>query len=138
MRKQLKLKNQLDELEKIKDAISALLESRSSREPAEFEMNLIAEELFTNVMNHAFADGAEHEIKVELSVDENEWQIRLEDHGAPFDPTKADEPDINAPLHERGIGGLGIHLVRKIADVFEYERKEDSNIVVVRKKLAGD
>jgi anti-sigma regulatory factor (Ser/Thr protein kinase) len=135
MQKQLKLSNRIEELEKIKDAIRELLQNQSAETTAEFEMNLISEELFVNVVHYAFSDNAPHEILVNLSVDAEKWEIVIEDDGIPFDPTKAPEADTSLPLMERGIGGLGIHLVRQTADIFLYERKANHNIVCVRKKL---
>jgi anti-sigma regulatory factor (Ser/Thr protein kinase) len=39
-------------------------------------------------------------------------------HG--FDPTHGPEVDTTAPLEARKPGGLGLHLVRKLADAIEY------------------
>lgn len=135
MRKELRLSNRIEELEKIKDAIQDLIQSQPAFAEAEFEMNLIAEELFVNVIHHAFRDNLLHKILMSFLVDEDQWEIVIEDDGVPFDPTKAPEANIGLPLNERGVGGLGIHLIRKTADEFLYERKANHNIVRVRKQM---
>ena len=58
-------------------------------------------------------------------------ELTVEDAGAPFDPTRSREPDIDESLDERAIGGLGLHLVRSLADVFSYQRVGCVNRTVV-------
>jgi serine/threonine-protein kinase RsbW len=135
VKKELTLKNELTETSKVREAIDSLLETHPFSQEASFQMNLIAEELFTNVVRHGFQDGAQHLIWLSLSVTPEEWEITIEDDGIPFDPTKAPEPDTLAPILERSIGGLGIHLIRNIASVFQYQRSEKKNIVYVKKNL---
>ena len=37
------------------------------------------------------------------------------------------QPDINAPLEERKIGGLGLHLVRQLTSALEYQNDGKRN-----------
>ena len=54
------------------------------------------------------------------------------DGGAPFDPTKdAVTPDVNAGIEERGVGGLGIFMVKKMAKSVAYRREGDRNVLTV-------
>ena len=54
--------------------------------------------------------------------------IEMVDDGKPFDPlTEAPVPDVNAPMDERPIGGLGVFLVRKLMDELTYRREEGRN-----------
>ena len=135
MKIELTLKNRIEELERIKDAINSVAKSDGSPENSEFEMMLIAEELFTNTVYYGFPDNGEHEIKMDVAASHGEWEITMRDDGLPFDPTKAPEADTSAPLSEREIGGLGIHLIRNISNVFDYERKDDFNFVRVKKSV---
>ncbi|MND04390.1 Serine/threonine-protein kinase BtrW [compost metagenome] len=59
--------------------------------------------------------------------------IRLDfvDDGAPFDPLVAAPPDLNADIVERGVGGLGLHLIRELADNCHYARRDGCNILHV-------
>jgi sigma-B regulation protein RsbU (phosphoserine phosphatase) len=61
--------------------------------------------------------------------------FEVSDSGKPFDPTAVPEVDITLGAEERKIGGLGIHLARKIMDVISYERKNNKNILTLTKKL---
>jgi anti-sigma regulatory factor (Ser/Thr protein kinase) len=57
------------------------------------------------------------------------------DDGQPFDPLLAPTPDTSAPLESRAIGGLGIHLVRKLTTSQRYARTGALNRLLVTKRL---
>lgn len=61
-----------------------------------------------------YADDREHEIRVRLSAQPGEVSAEVEDDGQPFNPLEAPEPDMAKSLEERTIGGLRIHLVRRL------------------------
>ena len=62
-------------------------------------------------------------------------RVAVEDDGEPFNPLEAAEADTSKPLEERAIGGLGVHLVRKLTDALEYQRHEGRNLLVMKKRL---
>ena len=64
-----------------------------------------------------------------------EVRVDVEDDGQPFNPLAAPEADTTKPLEERTIGGLGIHLVRKLMDGLEYQRQEGKNLLLMKKAL---
>jgi len=49
------------------------------------------------------------------------------DRGAPFNPLDHADPDTNAPLEERKVGGLGLLIVKKTMDTIYYSRENDVN-----------
>ena len=49
--------------------------------------------------------------------------MEVEDDGRPFNPLEAAPPDVNSPVEDRPIGGLGIYLVRRVMDDLEYRRQ---------------
>ena len=53
----------------------------------------------------------------------------------PFDPTAAPEVDTTLGAEERGIGGLGIFMVKKTMDDIRYEYRDGKNILTIRKTL---
>jgi serine/threonine-protein kinase RsbW len=63
-------------------------------------------------------------------------KVEVEDDGQPFNPLEAPEADTTKPLEERTLGGLGIHLVRKLMDDLEYRRHEGKNLLVMKKRLS--
>jgi anti-sigma regulatory factor (Ser/Thr protein kinase) len=60
------------------------------------------------------------------------------DDGIPFNPLGVETPDTDLPLEEREIGGLGIHLVRRMMDKVSYRRRIDKNVITVYEYLEVD
>ena len=131
----IKLKNRLTDLAKIKKAVFKLSSSVDCPSRKFTEVQLILEELFTNVVNHGFSDDNEHDITLSLSCDEQSLKIRMEDDGKPFDLTAAASPDTKCKLENRFIGGLGIHFVKHFADKCKYQRKHGKNIIELIKYI---
>ena len=109
--------------------------------PEELNMpvNLALEEAVSNVMLYAYPGRNDGKVFVEFvrTRDENGDKLvfTVSDSGIPFDPTRKPDADIGLSAEERAIGGLGIHLVRQLMDVIEYERIDDKNILTLIKKL---
>ena len=100
------------------------------------QVSIAVEELFVNIANYSYAaeDG-----EVEIQIDKDAVLIiSLIDSGQPFNPLERKDPDVNAPLEERDIGGLGIYMAKQNADKIEYEYKDGKNIVRIFKKLKDE
>ena len=98
-------------------------------------INLVLDEMVANIIENAYDDDGEHEIHVSLARDGDTLTIRIEDDGRPFDPVQAPPPDLDLPLEERPVGGLGIHIVRSVMDGVDYQRQHGRNILTMRKTL---
>lgn len=97
-----------------------------------FRMNLVLEEMTLNVMTHGRAGGA-RELEVVVVCDADSVSIEIVDDGPRFDPlSEAPEPDTDAPLDERPIGGLGVHLVREMMDQIDYRYEDGRNHLFMR------
>jgi len=93
-----------------------------------FKLMLAIEEAATNVVSYAFAEvPPPHRFRVHLDIDDKRCAAELADNGRPFDPSAAPPPDLAKPLEEREAGGLGIHLLRNMADRIEYRREAGEN-----------
>ena len=99
------------------------------------EMELVLEEAVTNSMRHGFVDGGEHSVTVLMVCTDSKLTLEVTDDGIPYDPLQRAPVDVDAPLEERTIGGLGIHLIRNLMDEVEYDRVEDRNRLRMRKAL---
>lgn len=78
-------------------------------------------------------EGGKGELRVELEGDL--VRVTIADNGPPFDPLAFAAPDTELGVEERGIGGLGIHLVRQMMDEVGYQRRDGWNVVVLAKRL---
>jgi anti-sigma regulatory factor (Ser/Thr protein kinase) len=88
-------------------------------------VGLVIDEILTNVATHGGSPDIPASVAIEVRPDRVFGEIG--DSGVPFDPRTAPEPDIRAPLEERKIGGLGLHLVRKLTSALEYRRDGTRN-----------
>ncbi len=95
------------------------------------DARLIAEELLTNTLCHGCDPALAHAIEVEAHVHEERLALVFRDDGAAFDPLARADPDIHADIEDRPIGGLGIFLVRELAESVSYERIGGDNVLTV-------
>lgn len=131
----LELINNLDELENLSRNIEKFCELNNLSGRNLFELNLVIDEVFTNIISYAFRDKKEHRIKIDVEIIDQEILIRVEDDGVPFDPTAVPANDLNCPVEDRKIGGIGIHIINKIMNSVFYERIKDKNILTLKKYL---
>ena len=93
-----------------------------------FDVDLVLEELFTNMVRHA--RGGTSEIEVGLDDDGALLTMRLRDEGVePWDPAQAPFPEVERAIHERRPGGLGIHFIRKLTRDLRFEHVDGTTIV---------
>jgi phosphoserine phosphatase RsbU/P len=131
---EIEISNKLSELDQLNQTLAELWRRHGLTPKVVYNLNLAIEEIVTNIISHGYTDDREHIIRVNLNVQPGEVRIEVEDDGQPFNPLEAPEVDITKPLEETTIGGLGIHLVRKVMDGLEYERQGNRNLLIMKKK----
>jgi phosphoserine phosphatase RsbU/P len=132
---EVKLTNKLSELDRLNQTLAEFGWQQGLATNVMRDLKLALEEILTNIISYGYTDNREHEIKVRLSVQPGEINAEVEDDGRPFNPLEAQAPDTTQRLEERNIGGLGIHLVRKLMDGLEYRRQGDKNLLIMKKKI---
>lgn len=102
---------------------------------AAYKLRLAVDELATNVVMHGYQEAAlEGEVFVSADMDEHALTIAIEDTARPFDPTAQalpDEEQLDLPLNERPIGGLGVMLAREGVDDLRYEYINGRNRTII-------
>ena len=127
----IKIVTRVEELNRIASIVEEIGEKEDWPLDLVFKVNLILEELGLNIINYGH-DGGLHEIDFTLTSTDEELKIEIVDDGKPFDPiTDAPVPDVNAPMEERRVGGLGVHLVQEMTDEMHYRRVRDTNQVTL-------
>lgn len=99
-------------------------------------LELVTEEIFVNQVRYAYRNRG-GEVEIRCLVREGMFCAEFIDSGPPFDPLAQPPPDTAAPLIERSIGGLGIELVRRLADTAEYRREAGANVFRVCMRIAS-
>ncbi len=129
------LKNDLSELERVGTVVNGFGKRHGLPDKVVFELGLALDEVLTNVVSYAY-DGGEHEITIRLSLGSAAVTVEVEDDGRPFDPLQVAAPDLDRRLEDRAVGGLGLHLVRKVMDSLAYHRRGGKNLLIMCKRVA--
>ena len=116
LEKNITIINQVEQLEELAGILETVSEEWDIPMKVSLNLNLVLEELITNIIFYGYDDKNEHRIFIRLYKKDNEIEIQIEDDGKEFNPLLVAEPDIDESIENRKIGGLGIHFVRKIMD----------------------
>ena len=137
-----KIKNQItilaikEETEKAIDTITELLFLNKVDYSIINKVSIALEEVLINIVSYAYEDTGNIQITYELTTEpKKELGVTIIDEGKEFDPLKKEDPNIVELNEERKIGGLGIFMTKQIMDEVSYLRKDNKNILHLRKKL---
>lgn len=129
------LSNSIDELQSLSAKLEQFGEKQHLAPEMMFNLNLVLEEILTNIIFYAYDDSNAHAIELNIALENENIEIEIIDDGKPFNPLERPEPDVNQSLEARQIGGLGIFLVKKIMDKADYLRRANKNILTLKKNL---
>ena len=126
----------LDQLNVVQGFIDEMLAPIPCDPAAILTLQIAVEEIFVNIASYAYAPGSgEAEICCEVEPEIPRITIQFRDQGVPFNPLARKSADITLSAEERGIGGLGIYMVKKSMDEVVYEYKEGRNILRIKKNI---
>ena len=120
----------LDRLPEVCAFLEQTLLENGAPPKAVAQVNIAADELFSNIARYSGAADA----AVDCRVTANRAVIRFLDDGRPYDPTTQPEPDVSLSAEEREIGGLGIFMVKKTMDRVSYEYANGHNVLTIEKR----
>lgn len=123
------------EIERLNQLVRQFGELHQIPSRALYAVNLALDELVTNVCLYGFDDPAGHQVIVRLIATPGQLQASVEDDGKSFNPLDVKQPDLNAPLEQRELGGLGIHLVRSLMDHITYVHENGKNVLTIQKRI---
>jgi sigma-B regulation protein RsbU (phosphoserine phosphatase) len=127
-RREWKVENDLALLPSLLEGMSAFFTAQRVAPAIVSDLHLALEEIVSNVMMHGYGAAA-GTIAVAGSVSTRRVVVEVRDRGVAFDPLQAPPPDLELPVDERPIGGLGILLARELMDEVRYERRTEENVL---------
>lgn len=128
---------QLDQLEPVQKFVGEALEQYGCPPKIRFQIDVSIEEIFVNIVRYAYPPGQEGEALIRCGVGGEPLQVTIQflDRGKPFNPLAKEDADITLSAEERGIGGLGILMVKKSMDTVDYRYENGENILTLTKVL---
>ena len=134
--KEITVEAKTENLDRVTDFVNEELEAWNCPLRTLHVIDIAVDELFGNIANYAyFPKTGPVTVRVEVKKEPLSAVITFFDRGVPFDPLKKTDPDVTLSAEERGIGGLGIYMVKKSMDGVHYEYKDGQNILTVQKNF---
>jgi serine/threonine-protein kinase RsbW len=94
------------------------------------KVDLLLEEVLVNVFLYAYRADETGEAEVGYAVPAaNCLLLEVRDSGRAYNPLEREAPELDLPLEERPIGGLGIFLLKSMAESVSYRRENGRNIL---------
>jgi anti-sigma regulatory factor (Ser/Thr protein kinase) len=118
------------------DRLEARFRAAGLAEEIVLELRIVAEEVLTNIAKYAFEPGAQPAVEMLLTVSDDGAVLEFRDLGKAFDPLAQPPPDLDAPMDQRSLGGLGLPLVRALVDEARYLREGPTNVLRLVKRRA--
>ncbi len=92
-------------------------------------MEVSVEEALVNIFHYGYP-GKSGDVEVSCGIDDPlRFIVEIRDQGIPFDLLSVQPPALDEDIDQRRIGGLGIHMIRKLVDEVKYRRDGKYNIM---------
>ena len=135
MRKQLKFKNQVAELQHVNLFVEEICDELGLDMELQMNLNLALEEVVSNVIFYAYPEGTIADIELLAEYDGKVLTLVLSDQGKHFDPMAKEDPDPDVHPADRELGGMGIYIVKNIMNEVTYQRLEGRNLLTMKKEI---
>ena len=125
-----------ERLTQVQAFLDERLEAAGCPMRAKMQLGVAVEEIFVNIASYAYApETGSATIRIELFDAPRAVTVSFFDSGRPYDPLSREDPDVTLPAQERGIGGLGILMTKKLMDGVRYEYRGGQNILTLEKRF---
>ena len=100
------------------------------------ELEVAVDEACTNVVRHAFPDGAEEEMTVLFRPTDDGLEVTIQDRGVPFDPKEGVRVAQEKRSRDPASGGRGLLLIDRLTDAVRYCRdpREGNRFTLIKRK----
>ncbi len=130
-----KLEISLSEIKKFTDFVKGFANQQSLSDKLAYRLELVVDEILTNIVSYAMAE----EIHLRVCRDGQVLRITIEDDGLEFNPLENDKPpELDGPLEEREIGGLGIFFANEMMNRLDYDYRNGKNNLQMEMDLDAD
>ena len=93
------------------------------------EIELVVEEVVANICHYSYGDRLGNvELACRLTGDPA-LELVFTDGGQPFDMLTTPEPNLAVDIDQRGLGGVGVPMMRALVDQASYRRDGERNVL---------
>jgi anti-sigma regulatory factor (Ser/Thr protein kinase) len=128
--------NELAVLPVLQAAAAAFVRAAGAEEASSYEIELVLEEIFTNILEHGYLPGQRECIQLTLGIERQFLVVSMRFRGIPFD---VDYLQRCVEFHSEdmlngSIQGIGLRLIRQFTNRIEYRNlgKEGQEIYILR------
>ncbi len=126
----------VDNVELVTDFVNQRLDALHCPGMIRRQIDIAIDEIFSNIAQYAYRpEEGQATVCVDVTDEPRSMVIMFIDHGKPYDPLAAADPDTTLAAKQRRIGGLGIYMVKKTMDEVAYEYRDGMNILTIRKRF---
>jgi sigma-B regulation protein RsbU (phosphoserine phosphatase) len=120
----------LENLEELLEWVETVLEDHSCSSKIRHQIMVVSEEIFVNIVKYAYPEKP-GEVTLRAGSLGKAVALQFEDEGPPFNPLEWPEPDTKAVIEDRTVGGLGIHMIKKMTGQVNYQRLDGKNLLTI-------
>ncbi len=136
MTKELCVEAKIENISTVTAFVDEILEENNCSMKAQMQIDVAIDEIFGNIAYYAYGEkGGDATVGVEIADSPKRAIIKFIDSGTPYNPLEKEDPDTTLSAEERGIGGLGIFIVKKSMDSVTYDYSENKNILTLTKNI---
>ena len=142
--KKLKIEAKIENLAEVTSFIETEFESIECKPKVIMQINLAVEEIFVNIAHYAYGkkdssgrvipDTGTGPVEIIAGLEGENIKLTFIDEGTEYNPLQKEDPDITLSAEDRGVGGLGIFMVKKTMDEISYTYESGKNILTLIKK----
>lgn len=125
------IQNKLSDCARLSTFLADHLKVNSIPDTIHHDLQLVTEEIVTNIINYAYADNKKHSISIDVSNTEKIVKLTFVDNGMAFNPLENCVADIENNDHCEG--SMGIHIIKSLTEQQEYSRIDQRNVFTVTK-----
>ncbi len=129
----IELSSSIADIEKLNLEMESMLQKGIIFKEQFFNINLVLEEIFTNIVTYGFKNEPNHDIQIYFKIDDSATEITIVDDAFPFNPLEAVSQNLMVHAEEREIGGLGLFLVKQLMDLVSYKYLDGKNYLSLKK-----
>jgi len=93
------------------------------------EIELVVEEVVANICHYSYGDQLGNVELVCKMTGSGTLELEFTDTGRPFDMLAIPEPNLAVDIDQRGLGGVGVPMMRALVDRASYRRNGEQNLL---------